>query len=316
MKNELDVKLHRFGIAAVVVTYNRRNLLQECLQALLSQTRPPDEIIVIDNASTDGTDQMFPQEFPQVTYVRLKENIGGAGGFHEGMKLAYEKGHDWIWVMDDDAIPMHDALQSLISAYHTLSVEKARDSIGILCSHVEWIDGSPHIMNIPQVRALVKSMNGNIYPFNEFINKGFIRVASCSFVSVLVSRYALKVMGLPIKEMFIYGDDVEFTERICRQFPCYYVPNSRVIHKTKSNSSVDILTAPSDRLWYYFFDIRNKTFMSRRRGMVLLIAYITMQWTKDLKNALRRHGNRLEALKVCLMGLISGLLFRPKVRKP
>lgn len=87
-------------VAAVVVTYNRKELLRECLQALLNQTRPLDEIIVVDNASTDGTDQMIPEEFPQITHVRLPENIGGAGGFHEGMKLAYEKGHDWIWVMD------------------------------------------------------------------------------------------------------------------------------------------------------------------------------------------------------------------------
>lgn len=90
---EGDVK-----VAAVVVTYNRKELLRECLNALLNQTRPLDEIIVIDNASTDGTQEMIAKEFPYITYVLMSENIGGAGGFHEGMKLAYEKGYDWIWV--------------------------------------------------------------------------------------------------------------------------------------------------------------------------------------------------------------------------
>jgi GT2 family glycosyltransferase len=77
-------------IAAVIATYNRKKLLRECLQALLSQTRQLDEIIVVDGNSTDGTNLMMESEFPHVTYIRLNKNIGASGHFHEGMKLAYK----------------------------------------------------------------------------------------------------------------------------------------------------------------------------------------------------------------------------------
>jgi len=111
----VNMMVDNFKVAAVVVTYNRKDLLIQCIEALLNQTRPPDEIIVVDNSSTDGTYQIIPHRFPHVTYVRLPENIGGSGGFHEGMKLAHEKGYDCIWVMDDDATPEVNALKYLIS---------------------------------------------------------------------------------------------------------------------------------------------------------------------------------------------------------
>ncbi len=84
------------SICAVVPTFNRKVLLTACLTALLSQTRPLDEIILIDNASTDGTEELVKARFSQVTYVKLPENTGPAGGVGAGMRLAYEKGHDWI----------------------------------------------------------------------------------------------------------------------------------------------------------------------------------------------------------------------------
>ena len=116
-------------VCAVVVTYNRKDLLVECLESLLQQTRPLDGIYIIDNASNDGTpgylkEKGFIQELPPkesnepwerkfiltyklpIYYVRMHENTGGAGGFYEGVKRAYEKGYDWLWLMDDDADPI------------------------------------------------------------------------------------------------------------------------------------------------------------------------------------------------------------------
>ncbi|MEM3695962.1 MAG: glycosyltransferase family 2 protein [Candidatus Bathyarchaeia archaeon] len=103
------------NVCAVVVTFNRKEVLQKCLKALQNQTIPPDEVIVIDGPSTDGTTQLMKEKFPEVTYIRLNEDVGGAGGFYEGMKLAYKKGYDWIWTMDDDAIPERDALEKLLA---------------------------------------------------------------------------------------------------------------------------------------------------------------------------------------------------------
>lgn len=105
------------SVCAVVPTFNRKNLLTQALRGLLSQTRPLDEIAVVDNASTDGTEASISEQFGgKITYIRLPENSGSAGGFREGMKLAHQRGHDWIWCMDNDAVPLKDALEKLLEA--------------------------------------------------------------------------------------------------------------------------------------------------------------------------------------------------------
>ena len=86
------------SVAAVVVTFNRSRLLLECLASLLGQTQRLAKIIVIDNASSDGTQQALASHgylaHPDIDYVRLPHNTGGAGGFHEGVKRGYEGGFD------------------------------------------------------------------------------------------------------------------------------------------------------------------------------------------------------------------------------
>ncbi len=132
----------RETVCAVVVTYNRKNLLIECLEALRKQTRPVQGIYLIDNASTDRTpnfllEKGYIKELPpenlkehwekefkiknltdgnsiKLYYVRMHENTGGAGGFHEGVKRTYEKGYDWLWLMDDDVEPEKKALEILL----------------------------------------------------------------------------------------------------------------------------------------------------------------------------------------------------------
>ncbi|MCS7279986.1 MAG: glycosyltransferase, partial [Thermodesulfobacteriaceae bacterium] len=132
----------RETVCAVVVTYNRKKLLLECLEAIRRQTSPVQGIYIIDNASTDGTPEFlrengYIRELPpenlaepwereftienlvdgqeiRVHYVRMHENTGSSGGYHEGVKRAYEKGYDWLWLMDDDVEPTSHTLHKLI----------------------------------------------------------------------------------------------------------------------------------------------------------------------------------------------------------
>src|SRR5881227_1028098 len=129
-------------VCAVVVTHNRVELLRRCLSALAGQTVPVERVLVIDNASTDGTADVVRDEFPSVKLVRLEHNVGGAGGFHEGMRRAHEAGFDWIWLMDDDTLASDDALEQLLRA------SSAEDAL-ILASKAVWTDGRLHPMNAP-----------------------------------------------------------------------------------------------------------------------------------------------------------------------
>src|SRR6185312_1077865 len=102
-------------ICAVVVTYNRKTLLRTGLCALLRQTRQLDQILVVDNGSTDGTKEMLEAEFRDCQVLRTPENLGGAGGFRAGMEWAHQAGFDWTWVMDDDIEPFPDTLEFMLS---------------------------------------------------------------------------------------------------------------------------------------------------------------------------------------------------------
>ncbi len=102
------------SIAAVVVTYNRLALLQECVAALRAQTRPLNEIIVVNNGSSDGSTEWLASQ-PDLTVVN-QANSGSAGGQYTGIKMAFAKGHEWLWCMDDDTIPTSSALAEFESS--------------------------------------------------------------------------------------------------------------------------------------------------------------------------------------------------------
>lgn len=105
------------SVAAVVVTYNRKDYLAELLPSLLASTRPLDAIYVVDNASTDGTREWLAQSYgdvPVVVPVLLETNSGGSGGFYAGVLRAFRDGHDWFWLMDDDVTAIPDGLEGLL----------------------------------------------------------------------------------------------------------------------------------------------------------------------------------------------------------
>ena len=99
-------------IVAVVVTFNRLTLLQRLLGEL-RRTPGLAEVVVVDNASTDGTSAWLAEQ-ADVHGLTLGENLGGAGGFHEGLRIALERGADRAWLMDDDGMPVDGCLARLL----------------------------------------------------------------------------------------------------------------------------------------------------------------------------------------------------------
>src|SRR5699024_2267240 len=128
--------------AAVIVTYNRRELLEQTLAGIEAQTLPPAHVVIIDNASDDGTEgYLAEREFTLPTTVkRLPTNTGGAGGFAAGTAEAYELGLDAMWLMDDDTVPQPEALEELVNG-----LQRASDVLdytpSFACSLVLWKDG-------------------------------------------------------------------------------------------------------------------------------------------------------------------------------
>lgn len=183
-------------INCVVVTYNRLSLLKENLNALKGQTVPINKIFVINNNSTDGTKEWLDSISydQQLKIYHLPKNIGGAGGFYEGIKHGTLAGCDYIWIMDDDTIPTPNALYELTKGC------SLTDNIGFVCSKVTWIDHNIHQMNIPEI---VTDKKGEPMIYQNQQTTGIL-CHSCSFVSVMFSSKAIFKSGLPIKEFFIW----------------------------------------------------------------------------------------------------------------
>lgn len=236
-------------IVAVVVTFNRSSLLIKSLQAIESQTVKPDQVIVIDNHSVDDTENSMRSRNHRlrVIYERLPENIGGAGGFKYGMKQAYKIGANWLWCMDDDCIPKHDALEKLVLAMNDSEASKA----GFLASRVLWQDGSPCLMNLPVAHSRWIEPHGRDFKLS--------RICGSSFVSILISRLAIDRVGYPIQEFFIWFDDAEYTRRIASLMNAYLVTDSVVVHLTPKNSEpLCFDDVDGNNIWKYCYGIRNE----------------------------------------------------------
>ncbi|MCL4302427.1 MAG: glycosyltransferase family 2 protein [Anaerolineae bacterium] len=279
-------------VCAVVVTYNRQELLKQCLQALLTQTRPPDEILVVNNASTDGTPSMLKAEFPHVRVLNLEENVGGAGGFYAGMEWAYQQGFQWVLVLDDDLMAAPQALQYLLDfASLKQKVFAAGVVTGNSSDKLVWplkIEGRWHfdISALPDI------------PFP---------VETVSFLGMFVPATAIQEAGLPRKDFFVNADDLEYCYRVTKAgYNLFCVPKSRLSHPLPERH---ILRAFGKMMffenippWKAYYDIRNRYILGKQYfGLrfwakilpMLLLKSLLLTWTSK---------NKPQTLTYCLKG--------------
>jgi len=296
-------------IYAVVLSYKRKDLLKRCLEGISAQSRPCDGIIVVDNASGDGTLEMLLQmqlQHPALKIYELSHNTGASGGFSAGFRIAYQMGADYVWMMDDDVIPEPDALQRLVEAAETLAAQDQPHSFLLSTAYTE--DGL--LTNVPQVDERTNAIDYGNWP--ALLHHGVIPVRPATFVSILVPRLSLQRYGLPLAQMFMWGDDTEFTLRISQQTPGYLVAASRVLHLRRVSGSINIRreTDPQ-RIALHRHFIRNELFIARRyhrwrRVPVLVVSRL------GLVARLFWRGQFVKARTV-LAGLLEAFSFSPVV---
>lgn len=290
-------------VASVIVTYNRKDLLIKCLTANVSQSYKVSEIIVINNASTDGTEVLldkFKTDNPNsnITIFNLESNLGGAGGFNEGIKRAIKKNYDYYWIMDDDTIPEEDCLEKMVEKLYLVE-----DNIGFMCSNVRFNDGNACIMNTPSTNHI----------WNHYAHKGLIELKSASFVSILINGEIIKKIGLPIKEFFIWGDDTEYTERITKNFKGYMIIDSIANHLMKDNKPVNIVEDNSERVARYFYEYRNKFYISKKIGLKAVLKYFIYVIKSTINVLLKSESHKGQRLNSIYKGFFAGILFNPKI---
>jgi rhamnopyranosyl-N-acetylglucosaminyl-diphospho-decaprenol beta-1,3/1,4-galactofuranosyltransferase len=211
----------RQRIAAVVVTYNRLDLLRDLVDALV-KVPDLDEILVVDNASTDGTGEWLVGVGDERVLTRtLATNTGGAGGFHEGLRWAVERGADLAWLMDDDGMPDPDCLATLLRHAGDF------DFWGPVVVDREDPERLVFPIRLPGGTRVVHAMSD----VRRAASDGLIRDIVIPFNGVLVTRALVGQIGLPRKEFFIWGDDHEYRLRAERAGArVATVVDARVLH--------------------------------------------------------------------------------------
>ena len=293
-------------VIAVVVTYNRKELLLECINSILKQKYKVEKIIIIDNNSTDGTSDYLTENGyinnQSIIYKRLNINTGGAGGFYEGIKIARTYNPDWIWVMDDDVEAKDDSLEELINASHKCIDEK----ISFLASCVYGKNGK--CMNVPTIDR-INSENG--YPiWNQYLAHGIVKIREATFVSLLINGHAVKKVGLPCKDYFIWGDDTEYTLRLNKYFgSSYIVGKSEVIHKREDERVISLKTLDDElRINMYFYMVRNRYINTKEYyNKVSLIRFIIKCHVDVLRIMFSKSKHKTIKIKVILKGLYAGI---------
>ncbi|MDY6051757.1 MAG: glycosyltransferase [Rothia sp. (in: high G+C Gram-positive bacteria)] len=245
-------------IVAVVVTYNRRELLAQTLAGIEDGALTPDTVIIVNNASTDGTEEFLRnyQSSLATDIVNLPQNVGGAGGFTVGIDRALSRhAADLVWVMDDDTEPTETTLSEAYRAWADYSQVRA-ERPAVVASKVVWTNGQDHPMNTmrtmfaagPERTARAAAV-------------GARPIRSASFVSIMMDAAAMRATDLPLADFFIWNDDFEYTTRLIHHSNGIATDRSVAYHHTKTFGTTD--TKPGPR---FYNDVRNKlwVFCARR----------------------------------------------------
>ncbi len=291
-------------IAAVVVTYSRKELLVCCLEALCRQSHLLDAIYIIDNCSVDGTyeyllerDWIAPvpsfngqiresrkaisllgqkDQHIEIRYVAMSENTGGAGGFHEGLGRAVEAGFDWLWLMDDDLEVSPGALKALVEKRQALAAAHHRPFLlNSLVLSKEHPDGDTLAFPLQElsIHGLPKAVK--YWRLSEIKDKasGGLYQWACPFNGTFISTEAVSEIGLPNKDLYIKGDEKDYLWRAARQLDLYTVLDSKVYHPGPFPMAFD---------WKSYYLIRNMFVVNRHfrftrlRNLRLIVVGLAM----------------------------------------
>ncbi len=266
--------------AVVVVTYNRLKLLKECLGQIEDQTVPARKIIVVNNASTDGTTEYlreYKEKDSRYGIITCAENTGGAGGFERGVEAAGREKTECILLIDDDAILHRDYMEKIMDARKCNPDYQAYAGAVMTDGEID----TAHRRNVIRPGLRTKKCSENCYT-----GKNAKQTFACdiaSFCGMVIDRALIRKVGLPCGAYFIWHDDTEYSIRINQYTRFLVIPTARLDHKTTANSK----RYPHRRYdWREYYGIRNRITCVKMHGSMLdrAVNGIDMFWNIVFRN--------------------------------
>jgi rhamnopyranosyl-N-acetylglucosaminyl-diphospho-decaprenol beta-1,3/1,4-galactofuranosyltransferase len=271
-------------VAAAVATYNRKDTLRECLSALLRQSRPPDEVILVDNGSSDGTDAMVAEEFPCVRLVQMGENTGAAGAFAAGLQEGVARGHDWVWVFNDDDLADPHALATMLTTAGGLPPRT-----GIVACGRHNRAGEPYGLGL---RWQHRHM-----PIPPADPEGPpLPIDVVTFSGTLVASALVRDIGVPRSDFFMMIEDLDYCLRARRAGWEIFVLPQLLINAFALGS--DGRAAP----WRGYYQTRNQLTMILERRSIRELFWWFVRTAKFCAAAIRSGDRPVERVRLRLLG--------------
>ena len=278
----------RPSVAAVVVTFNRKDVLRGTLAAVAAQTVPPGRVFVVDNGGQDGTKAMVDAEFPSVLYVRMRENLGFAAGLAEGMRRSVVEGFDFAWLLDDDSSPAPSALEGC------LSVATMTPNLGAV-----GLSGGMLPRGVPDRRPHRRRPYGG---------EGATNLYRCDFVlldGAIVPQDAILDVGYPRGDFFMMYEDVEYTGRLGRAGRALVLLDEDLIDRGHLGSGGDSAD-PSAPPWRGYYQSRNHLLTARSVGTFEALLGWGLRQLKLMTGALLFGDHKLTRLRLRALGAWHG----------
>lgn len=264
-------------ILAVIVTHNRCALLGRCLDNIQSQWHMPDGILVVNNASTDSTEEML--KLRGIPFLN-QENLGSAGGWHRGIQHALESGYDAVWLMDDDGYPdagalasLKDALTGGVACVSSVVVQEEDPSRFVFPFPILDATGFPVLLGRPRKMATLSELRAvaheGTYSFAHFFN------------GALVSMKAVRQVGNVDREYFMFGDEVDYFFRLRKAGRVMSVLNALHYHP-------DVSQRPYTAAKVYYY-LKNTLILNKRYFNAVWVRH-AMALAAVLGRTARRNG--------------------------
>ena len=248
----------QMNIGVVIVTYNRLSKLKKCLTSYQEQSFTPSIILVVDNASTDGTKEYLDQWESKTTLdsaikkvIHCDQNLGGAGGFTEGIRHMLDMNVDWIWIADDDAYPDKKCLEIITEYYESLSCEQ-QSMLAAISAKVVNGDGNISAIHRRKLKRgifQVKEVPLSEQDYKEQVQK----IDLFSFVGTAIQALTIKQVGLPRSDYFIFFDDSEYALRMSKIGQVICLSDALIVHDSPEN-------VISQSSWKNYYMFRNKLY--------------------------------------------------------